>query len=73
MALKNIPTIDRQRAYVQDLKQRHFKYGLTVGTAFVRGIRDIGDVQACKGKLRRNGNGALNRVVAGTLRVAEVR
>jgi hypothetical protein len=35
-------TIDRQKAYVARLAKSNFKYGLTVGTAFVRGIRDIG-------------------------------
>ena len=34
--------IDRQKAYVAKLAKSNFKYGLTVGTAFVRGIRDIG-------------------------------
>lgn len=34
--------IDRQNAYVSKLAKNKFKYGLTVGTAFVRGIRDIG-------------------------------
>lgn len=35
-------TIERQKAYVATLEKSNFKYGLTVGTAFVRGIRDIG-------------------------------
>jgi hypothetical protein len=42
MAIKSIPAVDRQKAYVASLQQSNFKYGLTVGTAFVRGIRDIG-------------------------------
>lgn len=31
-----------QQTYVQALKKKKFKFGLTVGEAFVRGIRDIG-------------------------------
>jgi hypothetical protein len=42
MATKITPTIERQKAYVASLEGSKFKYGLTVGTAFVRGIRDIG-------------------------------
>lgn len=42
MATKSLPTIDRQKAYVDALAKENFKFGLTVGTAFVRGIRDIG-------------------------------
>ena len=42
MAPKSIPAVDRQKAYVTALQQSNFKFGLTVGTAFVRGIRDIG-------------------------------
>ena len=38
----SISAIDRQKAYVSRLAKSNFKYGLTVGTAFVRGIRDIG-------------------------------
>jgi hypothetical protein len=34
--------VERQKAYVSKLAKSNFKYGLTVGTAFVRGIRDIG-------------------------------
>jgi hypothetical protein len=34
--------IERQNAYVAKLNDSNFKYGLTVGAAFVRGIRDIG-------------------------------
>ena len=34
--------IERQKAYVSKLEKSNFKYGLTVGIAFVRGIRDIG-------------------------------
>lgn len=39
---KTVPAIDRQKAYVEALQKSKFKYGLTVGAAFVRGIRDIG-------------------------------
>jgi hypothetical protein len=42
MATKTIPAVDRQKAYVAALEKSNFKFGLTVGTAFVRGIRDIG-------------------------------
>lgn len=42
MVIKNTPAVDRQKAYVASLQQGNFKFGLTVGTAFVRGIRDIG-------------------------------
>src|SRR5438477_3006883 len=34
--------IERQKVYVSKLNQSNFKYGLTVGAAFVRGIRDVG-------------------------------
>lgn len=39
---KTLSTIERQKACVAALEQSHFKFGLTVGTAFVKGIRDIG-------------------------------
>jgi len=42
MATKSVPAVDRQKAYVAALEKSNFKFGLTVGTAFVRGIRDIG-------------------------------
>jgi hypothetical protein len=42
MTIKTIPTVDRQKAYVAALQKENFKFGLTVGTAFIRGIRDIG-------------------------------
>lgn len=42
MSSKAIPAVDRQKAYVAALEKENFKFGLTVGTAFVRGIRDIG-------------------------------
>jgi hypothetical protein len=42
MTTKNVPAVDRQKAYVAALEESNFKFGLTVGTAFVRGIRDIG-------------------------------
>lgn len=42
MAIKSNPAVERQKAYVAALTKGKFKFGLTVGTAFVRGIRDIG-------------------------------
>jgi hypothetical protein len=39
---KPLTPIERQKKYVEQLEQSSFKYGLTVGAAFVRGIRDIG-------------------------------
>lgn len=36
------PNAITQARYVDELKKRRFKFGLTVGEAFVRGIRDIG-------------------------------
>lgn len=42
MSVNTTSVIARQTAYVSKLKESNFKYGLTVGTAFVRGIRDIG-------------------------------
>lgn len=42
MSTKSTPAVDRQKSYVSALQQSNFKFGLTVGTAFVRGIRDIG-------------------------------
>ena len=41
MVVQN-PNAVSQAKYVDDLKKRRFKFGLTVGEAFVRGIRDIG-------------------------------
>lgn len=35
-------SLQQQKKYVAKLKQRQFNFGLTVGDAFVRGIRDIG-------------------------------
>ncbi len=35
-------TLERQKACVERLKSENFKYGLTVGAAFVRGIRKVG-------------------------------
>lgn len=41
--LKTIsPNLTAQHEYVQTLKSKRFKFGLTVGGAFVRGIRDLG-------------------------------
>lgn len=34
--------LQQQKKYVDELKRRKFNFGLTVGDAFVRGIRDIG-------------------------------
>ena len=34
--------LKQQHSYVEKLKKRNFNFGLTVGDAFVRGIRDIG-------------------------------
>ncbi|MDJ0977660.1 MAG: ATP-binding protein [Erythrobacter sp.] len=34
--------LQQQRKYVEELKRKKFNFGLTVGDAFVRGIRDIG-------------------------------
>ena len=34
--------LQHQKKYVEDLKRMKFNFGLTVGDAFVRGIRDIG-------------------------------
>ena len=34
--------LQQQKKYVEDLKRKNFNFGLTVGDAFVRGIRDIG-------------------------------
>jgi hypothetical protein len=34
--------LQQQKKYVEDLKRKKFNFGLTVGDAFVRGIRDIG-------------------------------
>ena len=42
MSTSTPSSIDRQKAYVSKLAKSNFKYGLTVGTAFVRGVRDIG-------------------------------
>lgn len=36
------PNLAAQHEYVEELKSRGFKFGLTVGDAFVRGIRDLG-------------------------------
>src|SRR5262245_4337056 len=42
MRTKISTVIDRQKAYVANLEKSHFKHTLTVGAAFVRGIRDLG-------------------------------
>lgn len=39
--MKN-PGIEAQAKYVAELRKKKFKFGLTVGEAFVRGIRDLG-------------------------------
>jgi hypothetical protein len=36
------PALLRQQAHVAKLRKEHFNYGLTVGAAFVRGIRKMG-------------------------------
>jgi hypothetical protein len=40
--MKTNPSVAAQAAYVAELKRKKFKFGLTVGEAFVRGIRDLG-------------------------------
>jgi hypothetical protein len=43
MTTKTSNGLEAQKAYVEGMtKQGHFKFGLMVGAAFVRGIRDIG-------------------------------
>lgn len=42
MANLTSPNLAAQRDYVGGLEKRGFKFGLTVGDAFVRGIRDLG-------------------------------
>ncbi|MBV9783702.1 MAG: ATP-binding protein [Acidisphaera sp.] len=37
-----LPSVVAQQQYVSELRRKKFKFGLTVGEAFVRGIRDIG-------------------------------
>jgi Histidine kinase-, DNA gyrase B-, and HSP90-like ATPase len=37
-----IDELERQRKYVHQLKEQNFDFGLTVGAAFIRGIRDLG-------------------------------
>jgi hypothetical protein len=37
-----IDELERQRKYINELKANNFDFGLTVGAAFVRGIRDLG-------------------------------
>jgi hypothetical protein len=37
-----VTNVEAQKKYVAELKKNRFKFGLTVGAAFVRGIRDIG-------------------------------
>lgn len=37
-----LPSVAAQKQYVSELRRKKFKFGLTVGEAFVRGIRDIG-------------------------------
>lgn len=38
----SVSALKLQKKYVEDLKQKNFNFGLTVGDAFVRGIREIG-------------------------------
>ena len=42
MATKSLPIVERQKAYVASLQKSNFKFGIAVGAAFVRGIREIG-------------------------------
>lgn len=42
MAPKGNAVIERQKAYVAELTKQKFNYGITVGSTFVKGIRDIG-------------------------------
>ena len=37
-----LSNVTAQKQYVSELRRKKFKFGLTVGEAFVRGIRDIG-------------------------------
>ncbi len=40
--MKTDTSVQSQAKYVAELKRKKFKFGLTVGEAFVRGIRDLG-------------------------------
>ncbi|MGH9643361.1 MAG: ATP-binding protein, partial [Terriglobales bacterium] len=40
--MKTNPSVQEQADYVAELKRKKFKFGLTVGEAFVRSIRDLG-------------------------------
>ncbi len=40
--MNTVSNIEAQKGYVQRLRKKKFKFGLTVGDAFIRGIRDIG-------------------------------
>lgn len=42
MAPKANVVMERQKAYVAELTKKKFNYGITVGSTFVKGIRDIG-------------------------------
>lgn len=42
MAPKVSAVIEQQKQYVESLTKKKFKYGITVGTTFVKGIREIG-------------------------------
>ena len=59
------PNLIAQHEYVEELKARGFKFGLTVGDAFVRGIRDLG--------YKNNGNAMAelidNSIQAGASRI----
>lgn len=59
------PNLIAQHDYVQSLKSKGFRFGLTVGDAFVRGIRDLG--------YKNNGNALAelvdNSIQAGASRV----
>src|SRR5690349_6551273 len=42
MVPKVSAVMERQKAYVVELAKKKFNYGITVGSTFVKGIRDIG-------------------------------
>src|SRR5207248_8556929 len=42
MGSKANAVIERQNAYIAELTKKKFNYGITVGSTFVKGIRDLG-------------------------------
>jgi hypothetical protein len=40
--MDTLSSVEAQKKYVESLQKKRFKFGLTVGEAFIRGIRDIG-------------------------------